>query len=349
MSQRVLTFIIVASLLLLICGTGPAEARYRYGRYGGSAERGFYFQLEGITTNPRNADVVVATTDVIQDFPGGVNSTSPVIPGWDDDFAGRIVLGYQWASGNKVSITAWGFETSMASAGNGPTGGYMHFAVGPPIYTGGGYVGAFGTPGYYEMTTEITAQTVDLAWFREHELTESFGIEWSLGLRWATYEETMQGLYDDVDSTSPDFGLVRYSADKTVEGDMIGVKASLRGTYSLTQSLWFASGLGYSFLDGEVTGASVLSPIGLSNAPTEPASFGSIKDNGRSGSIVDFDLVFGWRSGTDRLRFWVGWEQAIWNDIVTDLARNFPGTTAPLRDRDSVTFSGYKLGVYFRF
>ena len=35
--------------------------------------------------------------------------------------------------------------------------------------------------------------------------------------------------------------------------------------------------------------------------------------------------------------------------IAADLARNFPGTTAPLRERDSVAFSQYKVGLFFVF
>jgi hypothetical protein len=350
MIQRILTNTIVLALVLMVCGVGPAEARYRYGRYGGgAADRGFYVVVEGLSTNPRNADLVVATTEIIQDYGGGTNYVSPVIPGWDNDVAGRLGVGYQWASGNKLALTVWSFETSTNSVGNGPTGGNLHFAVGPPIYTAGGYVGAFGSPGYHEMNSEITAQTADLAWAREHELNESFSVEWSAGLRYAKYEETMLGFYDDVDSIASAFGLVRYSAAKTVEGEMIGVKVAARGTYRITQSFWVGTGLGFSFLDGEVTGASMLSPIGLTNASTEPTGFASIKDDGRSGDILDFDLIFGWRSASDRLRIWLGWEQSTWNEIVDDLVRNLPGTTAPLRDRDSVAISGYKLGVYFRF
>ena len=93
----------------------------------------------------------------------------------------------------------------------------------------------------------------------------------------------------------------------------------------------------------------MLAPVGLENITDEPRSFAAAQDDGRSGSILDFDVVAGWHGKNDGLRFWIGWEQSIWNDITTDLVRNFPGTTAPLRERDSVTFSGYKLGVSFRF
>lgn len=351
MTQRLIRITAVAAVALLAVGAGTAEAaRYDYGRYGGNAaQRGFFLFLEGASANPRNADVVVATSELIEDFGGGTNTLMPVIPTWDNDFAGRLGFGYQWASGNKLVGTLWRFETDQFAAGDGLTGGRLHFAVGPPIYTDEGYVGAFGSPGHYAMTTEVSARTADLAWAREQELGEAFRMEWSVGLRYATFEETMEGLYDDVAYADPEFGRIRYSASKSNEGKMVGAKAAARGTYRFARRFSVSSSLGLSYLDGELKAWSHLSPTGLDNALTEPSAFASIRDDGRSGSILDFDVVFGWHNANDWLRLWAGWEQSVWNDIAADLVRNFPGTTAPLRERDSVTFSSYKLGVFVRF
>lgn len=341
----------LAAVALLAAGAGTAEAaRYDYGRYGGqTAGRGFFLYLEGGLVNPRNADAVVATSELIEDFGGGTNSLVPVLPTWDEDFAGRFALGYQWANGNKLQGTVWSYDGKQSAAGDGLNGGRLHFAVGPPIYTGGEYVGTFGSPGYYEMTTKISAETADLAWGHEQEISEAFRMEMSVGLRYATFEETMEGLYDDAASVDPEFGLVSYAATKSNKGEMIGARIAARGTYRFAQRFSVGSGLGFSYLDGELTASSLLSPTGLENAPLEPSAFASVQDDGRSGNIFDFDLVVGWHNSADWLRFWVGWEQAVWNGIAADLVRNFPGTTAPLQERDSVTFSSYKLGVYVRF
>lgn len=351
MTQRLIRIIAVAAVALLAVGAGTAEAaRYNYGRYGGStAQQGFFLVLEVASANPRNADVVVAMSELIEDFGGGTNVLMPVIPTWDNDFAGRLGLGYQWSSGNKLVATVWSFSTDQTAAGNGLIGGRLHFAVGPPIYAGGDYVGAFGEPGYYEMKTEVSARTADLAWAREQELGESFQMEWSAGLRYATFEETMNGLYDDVSSVDPEFGLTRYAASKSNEGKMVGARAAVRGTYRFARQFSVSSGLGFSYLDGELEAWSYLTPTGLDNAMAEPSAFAAVRDDGRSGTILDFDLVFGWHNANDWLRVWAGWEQSVWGDIAADLVRNFPGTTAPLHERDSVTFSSYKLGVFVRF
>ena len=72
-------------------------------------------------------------------------------------------------------------------------------------------------------------------------------------------------------------------------------------------------------------------------------------DDSRSGTIRDIELKGTWHLMNDRLRLSFGWDQSTWEAIAADLMRNFAGSTAPLRDRDAVIFSGYKLGVYFRF
>lgn len=349
--KRILSITAVAALVLLVSGAGPSEARYNYGGQssGGGGENGFILYLEGMTMNPRNTDTVVATSALFQDFAGGTNTVSEIVPGWQDEFTGRIGFGYEWGNGSKVIGSVWGFTTEQAAAGNGPVGGQLYYAVGPPIYTGGNYVGTAGSPGYYNMLSKIEAGLGDIAFAQEHALSDSFRLEWSIGLRYATFEETMDGYYDNAASTDLTFGLVRYEASKSNKGEMIGARVGARGTYYVTPSIWFASGLAFSLLDGEVTGTSMLTPTGLSNAQSEPSAYSGITESGRSGNILDFDVVAGWSIRGGGIRLWIGWEQSVWDGIASDLVRNFPGTVAPLRDRDSVVFSGYKLGAGFRF
>lgn len=350
MYQRMLRFTTVAALLILVCGAWPADARYRYGSYrSASAEQGFYVFAEAALTNPRNTDSVIATSEIIQDFAGGINSLSPVLPAWDDELAGRVGVGYRFGGGSKLVASVWSYETDQLVAANGPAGGALHFAVGPPIFTGGSYVGNQGSPGYAEITTTVKAQTADVAFAREAEIGDAFTMEWTAGVRYVNFEETYEGDYDDVSSSDPDFGLVRYSATKSNEGDMVGVRVGVRGSYRFAERFSVSSGLGFSLLDGELTASSLLSPIGLNNASLEPSGFASLKDDGRSGSILDLEIVAAWHAANDSVQIWIGWEQSTWNEITLDLLRNFPGTTAPLRERDSVTFSGYKIGASVRF
>jgi hypothetical protein len=343
--QRIFKYAVIVTLVCLVCAAQPADAQYRYGKYRYStAEQGWFVFAEFAMANPRNADAVVATFEQV-DAVGGQNLTYPILPSWGDDAAGRFGIGYSMASGSKFVATFWSFSTDQYSAGDGPAGGRMNFAIGPPIATDvpGVYEGAYGAPGYFAVTTEITARTADLAWVKELEIGESVDFEWSVGLRYAKFEETMEGSYN----TGLSMGSVDYSAAKSNEGEMIGFRTGLRGSVFITSRISVGGSLAFSMLDGEVKGTSQLAEgDSIGGLPT---NFAGITDDGRSGMIYDADVDVTWHSSSDRLRVSLGWEQSIWNDITTDLVRNFPGTTAPLAERDSVTFSGYKLGLFFRF
>jgi hypothetical protein len=349
MVQRILRVSTIAALVFLAAGLDPVKAKYRYGRYAGGSERGYFITFEAALANPRNADAVVATRETIQDFGGGTNSLVAVIPTWDDDFAGRLGVGYAWASGNRVSFSFWSYETDQSANGSGPGGGLLHFAVGPPIWSGGEYVGNNGSPGFFDLTTELEATTADLAWGKSEALGESFTLEWSAGLRYASYEETTSGTYDEASFGSGAFGTDSFAASKSNEGEMFGVRIALRGSYRLVERFSVDAGLGVSFVDGELTAASTLTPTGTGNQGTTATGLATVEDDSRSGSIRDVDLSLTWHSTGDALRVWVGWEQSIWDEIARDVVRNFPGTSAPLRERDSVTISSFKLGVYYKF
>ncbi len=352
MIQRSIRFSF-ALILLGISAAGSASAQYHYGgarRGGGSyGEQGVYFILEGMTQNVRNADAVVATTESSQDFGGGVNVLSSVLPDWDDEFTGRLSVGYRWAGGSKLSGSFWAFESTQSASGNGPVGGFLHFAIGPPIRTGGGFVGNVASPGFYDASTEISANTADIAWAKTQEVSDRFAVEWSLGLRYVTFEETTTGVYDEAASNDIAFGAVRYDALKSNEGTMIGARAGIRGSYRVLSNFSASAGLAFSVLDGELEASSTLSPSGTVNSATVPTAAVALSDDGRSGHTLDFDVQLAWHSSSDMFKVWLGWEQSRWEEIAADLVRNFPGTTAPLRDRDAVTFSGYKVGIRFGF
>ena len=74
-----------------------------------------------------------------------------------------------------------------------------------------------------------------------------------------------------------------------------------------------------------------------------------VKDDGRSGSIRELDVRLAWYALDDRMKISLGWEQWTWDELAADLVRNFPGTSAPLRDRDEVVFSGYIVGFQLTF
>ncbi len=314
----------VGAGLLLLCCAVPAMAQqtYDYSKLGGSAVKGgqgFILQIEGILTNPRNADNVVATEL------SGVNA--PIIPVWDDSLAGRLGLGYQWANGTKIIGTLWSFSTSKRQTAEAGTFG---FSIGPPLRAGEGDIGTG-----LDIDTEITARTADLALAKEYGVGDNFILQWSAGFRYARYEETANGTYSSMNAV--------YVPYKTLENGMFGVRAALLATYRW-DSFALITGLGASFLDGKVTGESRMSATSGSEKPAPRFS-----DDGRSGNIFDLEASAAWRNSNDSVVVLLGWEQQTWNGVPVDTMRNLFGTSVVLRDRDSVTFSGIKLGVRLVF
>lgn len=339
---------VAAAVLTLVAAVPADAARYRYARGRATNEGGLFVFVEGALTNPRNTDTVIAVEEVVQDVPGGVDSLTTIRPSWSEDPAGRLGIGYRWPGGSVLTATVWGYQTEARAIQDGTAGGTLHFTVGPPIFHGGSYVGNSGAPGFADILTEIQAQTGDISWGGRHGFTDAFTMEWSVGLQVATYEETQSGSYDEVDFNNLAFGQNSFAADKHHKAEMAGGRVAARGSYRFGR-FDLDGGVALSLLDGKIDATSSLVPTGTTNATTTPASFASIEDDGRSGSIRTVDFALGYHFCGERCEVYVGWEESTWEEIAADLLRNLPGTSAPLASRDAVSFSGYKLGFRWLF
>jgi len=296
------------AMTVLFGGTSLAQS-YDYGGGGGysSAQSGWLAELEVGMANPRNTDNIVAAV-----------GPNVVIPTWGEEFAGRIGIGYQFATGNKVIVRFWGTEADQSESGVGT----FSFPIGP--------ISGFS----FDVTTTVEAHTADIVWALPHEVNEKFEVEWELGLRYAGYEETTGGYYGTT------AGLLGVS--KLNKGTMLGARVAGRATYRL-KSFSLGGSVGLSLLDGEVEGSQSLSPLQPGLLPLV------LIDDSRSGTILDFDVRAAWHNNSDDLSVWIGWEQQVWEDIAADLARNLPGSNIIARERDSVSFSWVKLGVSYVF
>ena len=310
MHNRNCTALFVALTVLLICSTTAAQTRYNYGKSTHGREGGFIVSVEAGPANPRNTDNIVAAS-----------GPNVVIPQWDDEFAGRLGFGYQWSNGNKLMLSVWNLSAEQSAAGDSSPAAFF-FPIGPAIGSS------------FNVTTEVSGLTTDVAWGVTHEPTDAFSLEWSVGLRYASFEETTDGRYGTLDVTR--------TVDKSLQGDMLGAKLAGRGTYRMG-SFSASVGMGLSALDGELEARASLTP-----QPQDTIAVRLIDDS-RSGTILDFDLNAAWHSPDDSFSIWLGWEQQVWEDIAADLTRNLPDSNVPSRERDSVTFSWFKVGVSYRF
>ncbi len=318
MHNRNCIALITISIALLLCGTSAAQTRYDYGRSSYEPEDGFIVFLEAGLANPRNTDNIVAAS-----------GPNVVIPQWDEEFAGRLGFGYQWSNNSKLVFSVWSLSAEQSAADSLPTAAF-EFPIGP---TSGSS---------FDVTTEVSGLTADVAWGVTHEPTDAFSLEWSVGLRYASFEEITDGTYCTSATAAPCAANGTRTVDKRLQGDMLGAKVAGRGTYRMG-SISASVGLGLSALDGELDARSSLTPQPAGTVPV------LLIDDSRSGTILDLDVNGAWHSSDDSFSVWLGWEQQEWEDIAADLTRNLPGSNIPSRERDSVTFSWFKVGVSYRF
>jgi len=284
--------------------------------------------------------------------PGQVQSQQVIRTDWSSDPAGKLQLGYRWASGSMVSLTYWDFDSDQRSVGDGAAGSTMYFGIGPTIFYDGAYYGTYGAPGHYDIVSAIEASSLELEAGKKHVLDDAFLLEWAVGVRYADFSETQSGFYDFDDSTYPFFGDYRYAVEKSNDSSMTGMEVGVRGTYAFGEMLSVNSGLGFSFLEGDVDSRASNVPSGALNAPLLPSASFTAKDNDRSGTILDFDLNVVFHFADDRYRAWVGYEYSDWEGLTVDLARKQAalfGQQTSFEVRDGIAFSGFKVGVGFLF
>jgi len=186
----------------------------------------------------------------------------------------------------------WGYSTDQTLARDISS----YFTIGPFGLTSGRA---------FSVTTDISATTADASFGVEHRPTSKLRLEWSLALRYANYEETQEGSYFD-SGTGP-----AVPVSKSNEGEMVGAGVGLRGSYNFAGAFAAGGALRLYFLDGELTASSAQSGAGSV----------SIVDDGRSGSISEFEVFGSWHTSSELVTVLFGWEQAEWDGIATDLVR----------------------------
>ena len=306
-------------------------------------DAGWFIFLDAAYAAPQNTDEVLA---VNQEF-GPTETQSTIRTNFHSDFAGRLGFGYKWKNGQSISVQYWKFSADERTQADGPAGGYMNFAIGPEAYNSYGPT-AFGYPGSLDITSKIKAETLDVTWGQDYNPTANLVLGWSLGLRYASFEENEKGTYYIYDTTDAYYS---YGAHKQNRGGMFGLKAGMRLTRNFGKTFAVTSGLGFSFLNGEVQSTSGLD-IPANSIGTEfgvSPTLASETDKDRSGLIRDFDLGCYWRIADDHFRVGLGWEQSSWDGVPQDLLRNNVNSILNVQERNNVTFSSFKIGFSGRF
>jgi len=339
------------ALTVVVAAVSPVTAQaYGYG-YGGHEEEGFFVFLDASLSRPGDTDLVVAEST----SGGGVIATSRIAPEWGAAVAGRVGFGYRWSAGGKLSVTAWRHDDDETLAVDGPDGGFLDFAIGPSVYDEDGLLLSFGDPGRAAFDATVKASTIDVEFGQQQELSDVLTMEWSVGVRAATYEDRVRGTYDlcagaGCGAGNPFLpGEIAYAADRSTESNMVGVRAGVLGRYRVSERVAIRSALALSLLNGKIESTSGLTPTGTLNAGVDPTTRFSADEDDRSGRILDLDVGVEFDVVRDLLRLSLGYEHSVWDGVPRDLARNPPAQYTVNAPRDAVTFAGVRLGVWVRF
>jgi len=332
--------IYLAAIVLVVASSVPGAALAQHD----PLDSWFFIYVEGGVATPKSTDQIVGVT-VDAGGAGQVQTSTLIQPDWSSSPVFRVGGGFRWGGGSRVTVSYWQFDDDQRIVADGPIGGDMLFTIGPFIDTGSGFANS-GSPGHADFNAGIEAQTVDIAWGRLKTMGDFFDVEWSLGFRYAHFEETVAGIYDNDASTGGSFGLEQWGAFKFNEGEMFGARAAVRGTYFLTDRIAGTASVGFSMLQGEVTTTSSFWDADLGG---RPAATATINDDTRSGRIQDLDIGIMLFLRDDTLRLKFGYESSFWDGISSDLLRNTNGAAIAVRDRDDIGFSAFTFGLYLEF
>jgi hypothetical protein len=319
-------------------------------------KEGWFVLLEGINTQVVDASQTTGTV-LTEGDPGG----DPSIPDrfdhqfvdWDTDIGGRLGFGKQWGNGNKLTISYWTFDSDedgsldLATVDGfySPFDYYYYYGYGGSAAARDRAVLGIGGPfvSFSRFDANVDATSIDLDFAHVHSITDQFDFEWSLGVKFADFEDTTRVesgyTYTDTYGVANDYFLHETAHN---ESDMWGFKAGVRGAYNFGERFSLTAGLGVGKLIGEVESTSavgITTPTGTIHIFEDIAS-----DDNRSGTITDYDIMGVIHIG-EHFDVGIGYEHSTWQGIATDLMR----AHWELPSRDDVGFTGWKLGLKFRF
>lgn len=344
----------IAAVLVFLLASGVGAFAQGYG----GDDDGFFVFLDAAFLTPGNTDQVVAES---QNLNSTLQTATRLEVDWDAGTAGALGFGWRWGQ-NAVSVRYWRFDNDESFVADGTSGSTTNFAIGPASYyffpSYGYYVPVyyFGLPGHFDFVSNLEATTIDATFSQSFEAGDYFDLEWSVGLRFATFDEDLTGLYDLCASTGCDApysssvvpGEITFDVAKTNESDMLGVVAALSGRYYFADWGALAGGVGTSVLGGEITSRSGLTPSGTFNGADTP-TLASRVDDSRTGMIHDAWFGLDWVFLDERLRLHTGLWYSSWDGVAKDLVRNTPGLDVRNAPRDQVSFSGARVTAGFQF
>lgn len=318
---------IALALLAALAATGTAAAQAT------TPPRAWFVALDLAFAEPGSADQHYA--DQIDLSGSAPRGTRHVLDN-EADLAPRLTVGYDFGPAlGSLRVSYWSFDNEDSESKSLP-------GIVEPALFGYGYYGsaylydAQSVP--VEASATIEASVVDVSYTRMMEAGRKLMLGWVVGMRTASFKENREFYGRD--------DLVIVEQSKSIDNSAYGFKFGANAQYKFGSRFRLEGGLALSLMQGDSEGTAEQT---MRDADPNTPAIGLLSEtrdaeqDSISGQILDLDAKGVWTMGA--FEVWVGYGASSWNGLVAD-----PNPSPPEGDdRDSLSFTGWRLGAKWRF
>lgn len=309
--------------------------------------KGFYILADAALATPGNTNTAILSSGLEDGGQTGSFDSEVVWMDWDDDLAWNLGFGYSFGEKGRIQVSYWSYSGEADIDGTGPdNNNYSWFNIGPVASVGYSF---YETPFDYDFNQEIDATALDIDFLRTTHLNSPVTVDWGVGLRILSFEDSVEGSYVD-DSGN------RFPASRLIESDGFGFSGTLGVGYDFNNRFGVSTGMKVGFVVSDVDAETeVTDQDGYYHTAgfTHTAAVDGMDDE--VAFTLDFNASLNIQI-VDAFHIDVGWFFTQWTDMPeNNLGREVFGTDdqAGMRlngeGRDRITWSGPRIAGVWKF
>lgn len=319
MKARHLAFVL--GLAMLLCTATGAVA---------ADDDAFFVSVEAKFVKPSNLGTgyVLVSPEYEYEPSGEIRSVD-----LSESLAPEISFGQQRSSGSGWMFSYWSFDDDDDDSVTSPEGGSLWDI----LYHADSAWGYF--EGSAQAMVDVEATTADLVYFRHIGEGEDFHLTWTLGFRYAKYEQAL-----DVDYVYEEGSYV-WTVQLGNETDGFGIVTGLQGSVALGGSMRLEGGLTYAFLDGSTSATDFQYEEGYIDDPDVDVS----RDEDRGIGMLELEAALVWQL-SDAMDVRLGYVASQWDNVIGfDLFPDDVHEGFVQSDVKDVSWNGFSLGMKYTF
>ena len=303
---------------------------------------GWIVELEGAILTPGGTDTALLTTGY--SFLAQQGETGTDWADWDSSLALEVGLGYSWGRNGSLKVSYWSYDDDTNDRGSRYSYFiYNFFTIGPVMNVYQTYI----DPIAWNFDIDMEADTFDIEYSRTKRVGNPLVLTFGLGLRQASFEETVKGHYDQSTFGGP---VVRLPAQRTVESDGIGFTGHIGADFDFNEWLAVRGNMRVGFLTSDLEAEHSLDASGY-YLPGYGLFRESEEFSDESSITLDFDVSVSFHTGP-YLDVDVGWTSTTWWGLadvpLTGSDTAFPADpTLPDTSRDRLGWTGWMVRTRF--